>query len=119
VESFTHENDLVRQRPVLEKTLFRNLLSTIKASSFALYVKYVSITERNSLGQPALELIALTTLSCLKNRPLVQGCQMVCFQTKNPILGKFWSVLQKKMMVYFMDTWSILRSFVLFYGHLV
>jgi hypothetical protein len=23
-----------------------------------------------------------------------QGCQMVCFQTKNPNLGKFWRVLQ-------------------------
>jgi hypothetical protein len=44
---------------------------------------------------------------------------MVCFQTKNPILGKFWRVLQWKMMIYFMDTWSILRSFVIFYGHLV
>jgi hypothetical protein len=48
-----------------------------------------------------------------------QGCQMVCFQTKNPNLGEFWRVLQWKMMVYFMDTWSILRSFVRFYGHLV
>jgi hypothetical protein len=44
---------------------------------------------------------------------------MVCFQTKNPNLGNFWRVLQWKMLVYFMDTWSILRSFVIFYGHLV
>jgi hypothetical protein len=44
---------------------------------------------------------------------------MVCFQTKNPILDKFWRVLQSKMLVYLMDTWSILRSFVMFYGHLV
>jgi hypothetical protein len=35
-----------------------------------------------------------------------QGCQMVCFQTKNPNLGKFLGVLQWKMMV-------------IFYGHLV
>jgi hypothetical protein len=41
-----------------------------------------------------------------------QGCQMVCFQTENPKLGKFWRVLQWKMLVYFMDTWS--RSFVMF-----
>jgi hypothetical protein len=34
-------------------------------------------------------------------------------------LGKFWRVLQWKMMVYFMDSWSILRSFVIFYRHLV
>jgi hypothetical protein len=50
---------------------------------------------------------------------LVQGCQMVCFQTKNPNLEKIWRVLQRKMLVYFMDTSSILRSFVIFYLHLV
>jgi hypothetical protein len=44
---------------------------------------------------------------------------MVCFQTKNPNLGKFWRVLQGKIIVYFMDTWSILRYFVIFDGHLV
>jgi hypothetical protein len=44
---------------------------------------------------------------------------MVCFQTKNPNLGKFWRVLHWKMLVYFMDTWFILRSFLKFYGHLV
>jgi hypothetical protein len=44
---------------------------------------------------------------------------MVCFQTKNPNLGKLWRVLRWKMLVYFMDTWSILQSFVIFYGHLV
>jgi hypothetical protein len=36
---------------------------------------------------------------------------MVYFQTKNPNLGKFWRVLQWKMSVYFMDIWSILRTF--------
>jgi hypothetical protein len=40
-----------------------------------------------------------------------QGCQMVCFQTKNPNLGKFWRVLQRTLgpfyglLLYFMDTW--------------
>jgi hypothetical protein len=33
---------------------------------------------------------------------------MVCFQTKNPNLGKICRVLQWKRMVYFMDSWSIL-----------
>jgi hypothetical protein len=51
--------------------------------------------------------------------PLQQGCQIVCFQTKNPYLGKFWSVLQWKMLVYFMPIWSILRPLQIFYGHLV
>jgi hypothetical protein len=44
---------------------------------------------------------------------------MVCFQIKNPNLGKFGMVLQWKMLVYLMETWSFLRSFVIFYGHLV
>jgi hypothetical protein len=44
---------------------------------------------------------------------------MVCFQTKNPNLGKFWRVLHWKRMLFFMDTWSILQSFVIFYVHLV
>jgi hypothetical protein len=48
-----------------------------------------------------------------------QGCQMVCFQTKIPNLGKFWKVLQWKRLVYFMDIWSILLSFSIFYEHLV
>jgi hypothetical protein len=41
------------------------------------------------------------------------------FKPKIRILGKFRRVLQWKRMVYFMDSWSILRSFVIFYGHFV
>jgi hypothetical protein len=48
-----------------------------------------------------------------------QGCQMVCFQTKNPNLGKFWWVLLWKILVYFMTIWSLLRPLEIFYGHLV
>jgi hypothetical protein len=40
----------------------------------------------------------------------MQGCQMACFQTKNPNLGKFWRVLLRKIFVYFMTIWFI-------YGH--
>jgi hypothetical protein len=36
---------------------------------------------------------------------------MVYFQTKNPTLGKFWSALEWKMLVYFI--------FMIYYGHLV
>jgi hypothetical protein len=39
---------------------------------------------------------------------------MACFQTKNPDLGKFWRVLQWKMLVYFMAIWSILLPFGIF-----
>jgi hypothetical protein len=47
---------------------------------------------------------------------LNQGCQMVCFQTKNPNLGKFRRALDWKIFIcifdchleYFMDIWGIL-----------
>jgi hypothetical protein len=52
-----------------------------------------------------------------------QGCQMVCFQTKNPDLGKFWRVLQWKIFfehwVYLMAIGNILWTFGIFCGHLV
>jgi hypothetical protein len=37
-----------------------------------------------------------------------QGCQMVCFQTKNTNLGQFWGALEWKMLVYFLVIWYIL-----------
>jgi hypothetical protein len=48
-----------------------------------------------------------------------QGCQLVHFQTKKSHLGKFWRVLQWKILVYFIAIWSILRSIGIFYDHLV
>jgi hypothetical protein len=51
----------------------------------------------------------------LENQCYDQGCQMVCFQTKNTNLGKFWRVFQWKILVYFMAIWYILWPF----GHLV
>jgi hypothetical protein len=48
----------------------------------------------------------------------LQGCQMVFIQTKNPNLGKFWRVLQRKML-YFNAICSILRSFGIFFPVLV
>jgi hypothetical protein len=48
-----------------------------------------------------------------------QDCQMVCFQTKNPNLGKFCRVLLWKILVYFMTIWSILRPLEIIYCHLV
>jgi hypothetical protein len=38
---------------------------------------------------------------------LGQGCQMVCFQTKNPNLGNFWRALDWKMLIYFMAICNI------------
>jgi hypothetical protein len=36
---------------------------------------------------------------------------MVCFQTKNRNLGKFWKSLDRKMLIYFMAYWNIFRTF--------
>jgi hypothetical protein len=44
---------------------------------------------------------------------------MVCFQTKNPNLGKFWRALEWKMLLYFMIIWNILWPFGMMYGSLV
>jgi hypothetical protein len=44
---------------------------------------------------------------------------MVYFQTQNPNLGKFWRVLQWKMLVYFIAIWSIFRPFGIFCGTFV
>jgi hypothetical protein len=40
---------------------------------------------------------------------------MVCFQTKNPSLGKFWGII----LLYFITIWSILQQLEIFYGPLV
>jgi hypothetical protein len=42
---------------------------------------------------------------------------MVFYQTTNTNLGKFWSVLQSKMLVSLMFIWYILRPFRIFNGH--
>jgi hypothetical protein len=47
-----------------------------------------------------------------------QGCQIVCFQTKNPNLGKFGRALDWKMLIYFMPIWNILQTFGIFYNQL-
>jgi hypothetical protein len=44
---------------------------------------------------------------------------MVCCQTKNPNMGKFWRVLDWKMFIYFMAIWNILWRFGIFYVRLV
>jgi hypothetical protein len=48
-----------------------------------------------------------------------QGCQMVNFLTKSHNLGKFWRILQRKMLVHLMVIWSIFKSFGKVWGHFV
>jgi hypothetical protein len=44
---------------------------------------------------------------------------LMYIQTKNPNFGKFWRVLEWKILVDFMTIWNILWPFGLIYGHLV
>jgi hypothetical protein len=44
---------------------------------------------------------------------------MVCFETKTYNLGKFSMALDRKKWKYFMAIWNILRTFGIFYDHLV
>jgi hypothetical protein len=64
---------------------------------------------KNPSGHPDVKLFSSSS----------QGCQMVCFQTKNPNLGEFWRALDWKMLIYFMATWNILWTFGVFYDLLV
>jgi hypothetical protein len=63
---------------------------------------------------------------CLLFAPWVQGCQMVCFQIKNPNLGKFWKIGKCLCTLwpfwtfsgdlgYFMTIWYIFYSFGTFF----
>jgi hypothetical protein len=51
----------------------------------------------------------------MQSPPLIWS-QMVYLKTKNPYLGKFWRVLQWKMLIHFMAIWYILFPFGMFYG---
>jgi hypothetical protein len=44
---------------------------------------------------------------------------MVYVSTKNTNLVILWRPFERKMSVYFMAIWNILRTFGIFYGHLV
>jgi hypothetical protein len=44
---------------------------------------------------------------------------MVCFQAKNPNLGKFKRILLWKILLYFMTIWSSLWPLEIFDGHLI
>jgi hypothetical protein len=72
----------------------------------------------NEIGmQPdGLSRIAITNIGAKSD--LQQGCQMVYFQTKNPNLGKIWTAVEWKKLLYFMTVWNIFRSFGIIYSRL-
>jgi hypothetical protein len=52
----------------------------------------------------------------LQEKPVNPGCQMVCFQTKPPVLAHFWEPFEWKISIYFMIIWYTLWPFALFHG---
>jgi hypothetical protein len=64
---------------------------------------------QNNTNQYGFKIVG-NIVQCRFCRP-DQCCQMVYFQTKNANLGKFWTVLQFKLLVYFV---AILVYFSLF-----
>jgi hypothetical protein len=58
-------------------------------------------------------------LSSCDGRGPHQGCQMVCFQTRQPNLEKNSRASDWKMLIYFMVIWNIVWPFEIFYDHLV
>jgi hypothetical protein len=76
--------------------------------SFGIFSKYIW-TKKN--------LATLVQILLKRQNGQMQGCQMASFQTKNPNSGKFWSFLQRKMMVNFMTISSVLLPFGIFCGH--
>jgi hypothetical protein len=83
------------------------------------FLKRLEITE---LLPPNVQIVSFIE-SGARARGVVPGCQMVCFQTpphpQKIKLGKFWRVLQWKILVYFKPIWSTLLLLEIFYGHLV
>jgi hypothetical protein len=74
--------------------------------------------KNHPIGEKSAHLVTLRGLFLRRCDTCKQGCQMVCFQTKNPNLGKFWRALDWKMFTYFISIWNISWRFGIFYDHL-
>jgi hypothetical protein len=68
---------------------------------------------------PATEEIGAVGREIESYHGIGQGYQMVYFQTKNPNLGTFWSVLQRMLEVNFIAIWNILWTFGIIFPALV
>jgi hypothetical protein len=100
--------------------IFHNILSFIPM--LATIEKSQEIKTIKSALQPLIHSLVVE-MRITENVSADQGCQMVCFQTKNPNFGKFWRVLQWAIfynhLVYFTAIGNILWPFGKFCGHLV
>jgi hypothetical protein len=74
---------------------------------FFLKKRLVTLTLTSPFCSPCRNIFQHYLIMSMSN----QGCQMVCFQTKNPNLGQVRRALEWKMLLYFMSIWNI-------FGHL-
>jgi hypothetical protein len=97
-------------------------LANIFVSNLCTYLVTDTIPQFRKFGQEKMKAKLKCVQFCagLQLRPLTRDCQMVYFETKNSNLGKFWRVLQWKMLAYFVAIWfwSILWPFGIFCCHL-
>jgi hypothetical protein len=97
-------------------------MKSMQADIFCYLRKVKNKPKWRNLGQPGhpacyLPPFLLVSIVVIPSGVLSQGCQMVYFETKNPNLGKFGSLLLLNMLVNFMAIWSILLPFHIFYSH--
>jgi hypothetical protein len=92
-------NPAMNARPIGEPLLFW----------FAIIYLYVIPTLH--ITYKVLKTLRFQTVRFVLSKSVNQGCQMVYFQTKNPILVIFGRSCNRRC-------WSILRPFGIFYGHL-
>jgi hypothetical protein len=99
----------VKYSKVAKNKTKKNCHDTIPSPSKVCMSKLAFLVWKYTVWQPCVQ--------------LEQGYQMVYFQTRNSKLGKFWRVLQGKMLVYryigIMAIWYMLLPFGIFYCHLV
>jgi hypothetical protein len=80
----------------------RKELSEICCSySFILNKATLVVGKCQPISQPILPSKPILNLKERKTAQPEQGCQMVYFHTKNTYLGKFWSALEWKSVVFF------------------
>jgi hypothetical protein len=86
------------QMPIKYTSIFncRTLQKFTQSCKFGLKTKQLATLELSgNQGQRqknASQSLSESLLSAKQNEGGSQGCQMVCFQTKNPSLGNFWRV---------------------------
>jgi hypothetical protein len=70
--------------------------------------------KKNTKAKQIIESSVSKAQAAFQTRAHWQGCQMVCFQTKNSNLDKFWRALYRKLFLLFLYFWQ----FRIFYGDL-